>query len=160
MVAMGTDDDLAILCRSCGLCCDGSLFGRAGLLPHEVEPARRNRLRVLGSGKCFEQPCSALVRTLDANDEHRVCAIYDERPLSCRSFACRLYERHRTEGGPVEPRLAAVRRVRQLVADLESEGLTPGDLDDADSSRSRASVQAREAFAELTRRLEEDFARA
>lgn len=156
---MGTDDDLALLCRSCGLCCDGSLFGRVRLNPDEVEPARR-KLRVLGSGKGFEQPCIALARTGSVLDEQRVCAIYDERPLSCRSFACRLYERHRTEGGPLEPRLAAVRRVRQLVADLESEGLMPGDLDDAGASRSRTSAHAREAFAELTRRLEEDFARA
>ena len=156
---MGTDSDLATLCRSCGLCCDGSLFGRVRLHPDEVEPARK-KLRVLGSGKGFEQPCIALARIVDALDEHRVCAIYDDRPLSCRSFTCRLYERHRTEGGPLEPRLAAVRRVRQLVADLESEGLTPGDLDDAGASRPRARLQARKAFAELTRRLEADFARA
>jgi Fe-S-cluster containining protein len=155
-----SDGDLGTLCRSCGLCCDGSLFDRVGLGPDEVEPARRNRLRVLESGKGFEQPCRALGRTGGALDENCVCSIYDERPLSCRAFACRLYERHRTEGGALEPRLAAVRRVRELVAALKSEGLTPADFDCAGSPRSRPGVHAREMFEELTRRIEEDFARA
>lgn len=128
--------ELEILCRACGLCCDGSLFGRVGLAPEEVEGAKKHRLRVVETGKSFAQPCAALVD--DA------CAIYDERPLACRRFACRLYDRHEREGGPIEPRLASVRRVRDLLSRLEREG--------AESDPA--------GFEELVKRLEEDFARA
>jgi Fe-S-cluster containining protein len=123
--------ELALLCRSCGLCCDGSLFGRVDLEAMEVEPAKRRGLRILTNGNGFEQPCAAHAQT--------GCAIYEERPLSCRRFTCRLYERHRREGGPIEKRLAAVRRVRALLAGLAPSGAVPP---------------------ELTSRLEEDFARS
>jgi Fe-S-cluster containining protein len=138
---------LALLCQSCGLCCDGSLFGRVDLESEEVERARKLRLKVVPSGKTFEQPCSALVTSGSDDRARRSCSIYDERPLSCRRFACRLYERHRREGGPIEPRLLVVRRVRLLLENLEASGLRPEDL-------------ATDAYAELAQRLEEDFARA
>jgi hypothetical protein len=133
------EGDLTTLCRSCGLCCDGSLYGRAVLEPHEVEPARKNGLRVLGNGKGFSQPCAALV--------DRACAVYDARPATCRRFTCRLYERHRREGGPLEPRLAAVRRVRELLAALEGQRVV-GEATSAPE------------FSELVQRLHDDFARA
>jgi hypothetical protein len=135
------DTDLARLCQSCGLCCDGSLFGRVGLQPEEVEPARKMRLRVVESGKAFDQPCAALEA-----DQGCRCSIYDERPLACRNFVCRLYDRHRREGGPLEPRLASVRRVRELLAYLEASSPRPGDTT--------------QAFSELVQRLDDDFARA
>src|SRR5215472_16937799 len=109
----GDGADLERLCQSCGLCCDGSLFGRVGLAPGEVEGARRRGLRVVPSGGSLEQPCAALEAS--ASGRRRTCSIYDERPQSCRAFACRLYERHRLEGGPLEERLAVVRRVRELL---------------------------------------------
>jgi hypothetical protein len=137
------DGELAALCQACGLCCDGSLFGRVDLEPDEVEPARRHGLHVLDDGRCFEQPCAALV-PLDAVAElpGRACSTYEHRPASCRRFVCRLYDRHRREGGSLEPRLAAVRRVRQLLAALEARPRAPELVD------------------ELTKRVEDDFARA
>jgi Fe-S-cluster containining protein len=160
-----TTDELTALCGACGLCCNGSLFGRVPLATEEVAPARRRRLRVLRDGRAFEQPCTALVRHVAAAgvDDAHVCGIYDERPKACAAFACRLYVRHRSEGGALETRLAAVRRVRELVALLDAEGISAADFDgDADTIRARGAEGARlvEAFAELSRRLEEDFARA
>jgi hypothetical protein len=153
--------DLETLCQACGLCCDGSLFGRVDLEPDEVDAARRRRLRVLSSEESFEQPCAALAIT--ASGVGRRCSIYEERPLSCRRFACRLYDRHRREGGPIEPRLEVVRRVRLLAASLEASGLEPSDLEGARPSG--APVDPRVALAmpvylELTRSLEDHFARA
>jgi Fe-S-cluster containining protein len=157
----GVSEDLEILCQSCGMCCDGSLFGRVVLEREEVEMARRVRLRVVGNGMSFEQPCSALApREASSSGQSglRACGLYADRPLSCRRFVCRLYDRHRREGGPLAPRLDAVRRVRELVADLEARGLTPADFD-SDGAATRANDQAAGIFSELVARLEEDFAR-
>lgn len=153
-----TTADLSTLCQSCGLCCDGSLFGRVPLDPEEDVLARRNRLRVLDNGKAFEQPCTALGES--SSGARRICSIYDERPLSCRRFTCRLLDRHRREGGPLGPRVAAIQRVRRLVAELQAEGLTPADMDGHSGARSPAMVRALDMVAELQRRLEDDFARA
>lgn len=119
--------ELEALCSACGLCCDGSLFGRVDLDGDELEGARRHHLSVVASGRSFEQPCACFT-------QERTCAIYSERPRACRRFVCRLYEKHRTEGGPLEARLVIVRRARAL---LESE-----------------------AYEELGPLLEESFARA
>jgi Fe-S-cluster containining protein len=159
--------ELAALCRSCGLCCDGSLFGRVDLEPEEVELAKTHRLRILPHERSFEQPCTALARS--GPERACRCSIYDERPVSCRRFTCLLYERHRREGGAIEARLEVVRRVRQLVDYLEASGWTPADFEGAPSSpqsgdHDRAGDHEHEsalrAYVELTRSLEEDFARA
>ena len=133
-----TDAELARLCSSCGLCCDGSLFGRVDLASDEVDLARKHRLKVVPSGTSFEQPCSALVRS---EGDERSCSIYAERPGSCRRFTCRLLARHRDEGGPLEQRLQVVRHVRRLLV-------------------SARDAEVGSAHADLTRILEEDFARA
>ena len=166
-------NELTALCGACGLCCDGSLFGRVPLAPDEATPSRRLRLRVLPDGRAFAQPCTALVPGVARPDARaaaaapleplRVCAIYEERPRACAAFACRLYARYRHEGGPLEPRLAAVRRVRELVSLLDAAGVSPADFDgDATAIRARGAEGAslEQAFGELSRRLEEDFARA
>jgi Fe-S-cluster containining protein len=138
------------------MCCDGSLFGRVDLEPDEVQSARKHRLRVLANAKGFEQPCSALALF----GSERRCAIYDERPISCRRFVCRLYERHEREGGPIEERLAVVRRVRALAARLETSGLAPADFQGNSQTRpSGHDPELVQAYRELMQNLEEHFAR-
>jgi Fe-S-cluster containining protein len=154
------DHDLATLCQSCGLCCDGSLFGRAALEADELAYAK-TRLRVIDGANGFEQPCVALA----ARDgtPRRACSIYPERPRSCRRFTCRLYERHRREGGAIEARLAVVRRLRELVAELDAAGFTPEDFEGERAkieARGEAGERATRAFREVRRTLEDDFARA
>src|SRR5258708_39500517 len=154
------DDGLAVLCRSCGLCCDGSLFGRVALGPGEVAAARRHGLRIVEGGKGFEQPCGALsTRAARTGSEH-VCSCYEERPRACRTFACRLYDRHRREGGPIDARLAAVGRVRQLVADLQALGLTPADFGGDSPGPPPPDERALRMHAELQMRLAARFPRA
>ena len=134
------DDELSMLCQSCGMCCDGSLFDFVRLAPGEAGTARKQRLRVIRGGQAVAQPCVAL-----SAGQHRACSVYEGRPRACGAFVCRLYERHRSEGGDLEPRLAAVQRTRALLSELASRKRTPADFDGA---------------RELVRRLEEDFARA
>jgi Fe-S-cluster containining protein len=156
------EGDLALLCQSCGMCCDGSLFGRVDLEPEEVETARRHRLRVLPEARAFEQPCAALASSGPGLATRR-CSMYDERPASCRRFACRLYDRHRQEGGPIEERLRVVRRVRDLAASLEESGLVPSDFESGPSSARPVDprvARAMSTYLELSRSLEEHFARA
>jgi hypothetical protein len=132
------DGELATLCKACGLCCDGSLFGRVPLEPDEIAAARKNRLPIVREGNAFEQPCSAYV--------HNTCKSYDARPRACRRFTCRLYARHEREGGPLAPKLEAVRRVRELLDLVRPLG----------PEKARSSP----VFDELAQRLEDDFARA
>jgi Fe-S-cluster containining protein len=134
------DAELEALCRSCGLCCDGSLFGGVILEADELRGARKNHLYVLPRGNAFEQPCSALSTRSDGCE----CSIYSDRPRACRAFTCRLYDRHRRDRGRLEVRLEAVRRVRALLRLLET-------TDDAEARSA--------AIAELTQRIEDDFAR-
>ncbi len=146
--------ELEGLCRACGLCCDGTLFQHVPLSPGE-EPqggAGRGLLRVLPDGTGFEQPCAALAR----DEAGCSCRVYASRPRACRTFVCRLHERHRLEGGPLAPRLHAVRRVRELLAELDRAGLSPLDFEPS----GRADAAARALHAELLQRLERDLARA
>lgn len=68
--------DAGALCRACGLCCDGTLFGLVRLQPGEAVA-----LVQLGGGS-LPQPCPALKGVL--------CSIYEARPSACRAFDCLL----------------------------------------------------------------------
>lgn len=76
------------LCRSCGMCCDGTLFDLVRLEPGD--DARR--LAQLGlpiaaargqQAARFPQPCAALCA--DGS-----CRLYADRPGQCRAFECGL----------------------------------------------------------------------
>jgi hypothetical protein len=144
--------ELSQLCRSCGACCDGSLFHRARLSPEEVEPARRNGLRVIRD-KGFEQPCSQL--------EDKSCKIYASRPGVCQRFTCKLLARHRDEGGPLEPKLEIVRRFQQGLEKLAQYGVERGPNGDVRITVDGPdAVAARKTLTEVMHHTEESFARA
>ena len=75
------------LCLDCGLCCDGSIFGKARLRPDELELSVAAGLeRVDDDGQAFFRlGCSCLDRT--------ACRIYEKRPETCRTFRCALLNR-------------------------------------------------------------------
>jgi len=153
------DLELTALCQSCGLCCDGSLFGRVRLESSDVDLARRHHLLVVANGKSFEEPCTALVK----RDTHRHCLIYAERPESCRRFVCELYARHVREPASLDERMGLVRRAKALLAFLENAGLPFGEHDapswDDDDPNPRIEGWM-PVVRELTQILNINFARA
>lgn len=97
------------LCRRCGLCCDGSLFGRVPLGPEEsiaqlqaagfqIQPDETNR-------QTFAQPCPQY--------QNCQCRMYDQRPRKCREFECKVLSRF--VNGEIDME-EALRRVETLRA--------------------------------------------
>ncbi len=117
------------LCLTCALCCDGSVFSRV-----PVTEAERDRLgdrveiftKEDGSLR-MRQPC----RQLGAD---KACGCYEDRPGTCRDYACALLRRLErgtvTEAqarGYVADLLAARSRTRALLAAALGE-TPPADL--------------------------------
>jgi Fe-S-cluster containining protein len=105
---------LTELCRSCGLCCDGSLFGHVKLTSDEVM-----RLKALGVATFknadgtlrLKQGCSAL--------KGKDCGIYFSRPEACRKYVCDLAESVTEEEITVEEAMATVEEAHRLIRALE-----------------------------------------
>ena len=77
-------------CRSCGLCCDGTLNLAGDLRPEEVAGARGCGLDVCDAiaPPVFRLPCPQLV--------NQTCAVYEapDRPQTCRGYSCWVVERY------------------------------------------------------------------
>ena len=74
------------ICRTCGLCCNGSLFDIAKAEPGEIGRIRALGLEAIeGDRPHFKLPC----RYTSSGG----CGIYEERFTICRSFRCRLLRR-------------------------------------------------------------------
>ncbi|MGH7741746.1 MAG: YkgJ family cysteine cluster protein [Candidatus Eiseniibacteriota bacterium] len=106
-----------VLCTTCGLCCDGSLFADvelAGsdessaleLLGLEIEDADRESRGLL------LQPCRALKGTR--------CSIYPHRPNCCRTFECRLLQQARRAEVTLEYAKAEITSARSQIAHIQS----------------------------------------
>lgn len=81
--------DASAICRSCGLCCDGTLNFFGTLRPDEVAEARRCGLDVCDTTRdpAFRIPCP--------QHRDRQCAVYDDpgRPQTCRGYYCWVLQR-------------------------------------------------------------------
>ena len=78
-------DEGSQLCRSCGLCCDGSIFTHAPLVAgddREVLERAGAVLTAVKDGLRLGLPCGAL-RGCE-------CSVYEHRPDVCRGFRCAL----------------------------------------------------------------------
>lgn len=73
------------ICLSCGLCCDGTLFGATDIDQDDARVALEQSHAIFltdGSVVRAQQPCPALYQGS--------CSIYEQRPSVCRSFECAL----------------------------------------------------------------------
>lgn len=105
---------LSELCRSCGLCCDGSLFGHVRLSSDEVLRLKALRIATVkyADGTLrLRQCCTAL--------EGKACGIYFSRPEGCRVYVCDLGEAVTAEETPLEEALAIVLEAHQLIRKVE-----------------------------------------
>jgi Fe-S-cluster containining protein len=105
---------LSELCRSCGLCCDGSLFGHVRLSSDEV--LRLKALQIPTVKKAdgtlrLQQCCTAL--------KGRQCGIYFSRPEACRKYVCELGEAVTEEEIPLEEAMEIVLEGHRLIRKLE-----------------------------------------
>jgi hypothetical protein len=161
------------LCPTCGLCCNGVLFGDVELQRGD-DAKRLDALGVelFGKGRktAFSQPCSCF--------DGKLCGIYADRPRQCRAFECGLLQRvnaGKLTAGAALKTIAETRRssdaVLQLVREL-------GNLDETkplnqryadvvaqpmNMSASEAELERRGelmmAVARLVKSLERDFRR-
>ena len=101
------------LCTNCGMCCDGTLFAYVEVA--EDERAKVQELFTLHLGKegpIFHQPCNY--------NRDRKCAVYDDRPRTCRAYRCKTLSAFRS-GEITAPE--ASRRVAETQRALE--GIRP-----------------------------------
>jgi Fe-S-cluster containining protein len=142
-----TSSPLSSLCRSCGICCNGTLFGDVQILAAD-EPEKL-RLRGLSLTKvtakpvhrktpaattapvrfqCF-QPCPAWVQGS--------CEIYADRPAYCRDFSCLL--RKKLQAGQLSFARAAqtIRLARHRANQIEKLLLTLGNTNEQTALRQR-----------------------
>jgi hypothetical protein len=84
------DNDEQQLCKKCGLCCNGTLFGFVQLVDEDMlhVVARIPDFNIQDSKKSFKQPCRYFKENL--------CSIYCSwRPRACAIFVCKLLVRYR-----------------------------------------------------------------
>lgn len=106
--AGGQSSSVAALCPQCALCCNGVIFGDVRL--QAGDDAERLRelgvpLRQRGTVDRFAQPCACLQGAL--------CTIYPDRPRRCRTFECRLLQRHQQGEVTARTALQAIARARR-----------------------------------------------
>lgn len=100
---------LEVLCQSCGLCCDGSLFTRVPLgVSEKVPEAKLGVVTNDSGGRHVPQRCAALSVT--------VCQVYAERPLACRRYECLLFGALREGEVSLPEAIEVVRRAQALLA--------------------------------------------
>ncbi|MFM7215006.1 MAG: YkgJ family cysteine cluster protein [Verrucomicrobiota bacterium] len=129
------------LCTQCGLCCDGTLFGRVELLlADDADGLKAQGFRIVGGTKPrFVQPCPAL-------SQDCTCRIYAQRPQQCRAFDCALLLRVQSGEIRVEAAERLIRRTRKQSARVRQ-------LLEALGDRSTA-LPLSQRFSRLRRRLE------
>ena len=103
-----TADFVSKLCPNCGLCCNGVLFADVEL--RKGDDARRLSdlglvLIKKGSKPAFTQSCTCF--------DGKLCRIYAERPVRCRTFECGLLKLVQTGRTDVKAALKAIREARR-----------------------------------------------
>src|SRR5436190_3387567 len=111
------------LCLSCGLCCDGTIFGRVQLKADDILGPLKSgliQIELKGTKTFFRQPCSAY--------RESCCQIYEDRPTNCRDYRCELLKKYEAQVVTWEDAQEKIRRARKLREEISAtlRRLTPG----------------------------------
>ena len=103
------------LCKSCGLCCTGHLFGWTKLRSAELDSAEALGLRVfrsVPSQRGFSQPCPLW---------QGQCTIYasPHYPHFCRTYKCKLLKKVLDETTPLVEAQPLIEQAKELIRELE-----------------------------------------
>ncbi len=114
--ARGLADAASDLCLSCGLCCNGGLYGNVALSDDD-----RSRLAAAGLDAPEElvHPC----RHFAAGP----CAIYAVRPTACRTYRCRVlkaFDNEEIDLATARSRVSEALALRERMHAATPEGLT------------------------------------
>ena len=101
-------DFVSQLCPQCGLCCNGVLFSDVEL--RKGDDARRlakSGLSLVKKGRetAFVQPCACF--------DGKLCRIYPERPVRCRTFECGLLKQAQAGAMDVKAALKIIVEARR-----------------------------------------------
>jgi Fe-S-cluster containining protein len=99
------------ICQSCGMCCDGTLFGRTRLNPPVVNPKWPSHvIRSISGDGILKQPCSAF--------QNGLCGIYTSRPKVCQEFECKLLEEYASGAITSDEALEIIRNTKNFRSDF------------------------------------------
>ena len=153
-------EQLEELCLSCGLCCDGTLFGVVPLARDEVQLAERASLPIhRDEAKVgLKQPCGALVEGC--------CTIYAHRPKRCLSYRCQVLKRFASGESTNEATQLLIARAKREIRKIREKGARPewtvwdaGDHFLAETRNDRARTEVAVAMVALATLLFEEFDR-
>ena len=104
------------LCRSCGLCCNGSLFAWVELRPGELDPIEALGVHVFRSDpneKGFSQPCPLWKGE---------CTIHEtpHYPHSCRAYNCKLLKEVIAEKESLPHALSVVQQAKEMIRQVDA----------------------------------------
>ncbi len=112
-----------MVCQSCGLCCDGTLFDFVPLIEREQVPSPLVVLQDHSGARIFRLGCVALSGTS--------CSVYTGRPSACRVFECLLIESVHDGEIDLESALEVVARAKSLVEAVERTLPENGETEDS-----------------------------
>ena len=102
-------DAVSQLCPKCGLCCNGVLFADVELRKGD-DVQRLAELGLLlekkGRQRAFAQPCACF--------DGKLCRVYAERPVRCRTFECGLLKRVQSGEMGVDAALKTIAEAQRL----------------------------------------------
>lgn len=120
------------LCPECGLCCNGVLFGDVHLVrgddPLALESAGLRLSHINGHSQ-FQQPCECF--------DGRLCAIYEQRPVRCRTFDCHTLKQTRLGEINMNEGLKRIQHAKKLASEVAGRLCALGQTDASVSMTAR-----------------------
>jgi hypothetical protein len=103
------------LCLTCGLCCDGTFLSGVPLSPDdEVSPLEAVGANIVSDNDLtlLKLPCAA--------HKNCACAVYANRPQTCRTYKCKLLKRFERDETSRQSALEIINKVKSLKKEMNA----------------------------------------